>query len=452
MKFLTAGILLFVCAVASADVLVLDDGTQLQGKVHKSGDQWIVTDAQGHETAVDGGNIKSFEFGGNGGGGGGGGGGGVGESSALDRLASLRNSVDHLSDLNEIISRYQRFIKQNAGDAVVAAANTDLAMWQRRSLENYQKIGGRWLTPMEREVLAEQEAQSAAAIGDLIRQGQDEEAMKAIMRALADDSDNPSALYLQGLLLYPQDQIAAARADFDRVAAMFPGHAPTLNNLGVVMCRQQQFGAAMIAYWKAMNARPVDQAILDNVAEALHALPDTYKDNGPAKKTAAVFAEQDKQLQKLQEARGLYRWGSNWVPADQLARLTAEQASRETQLASLREEERQAEAVLDSNAAELQSTQRLYDIFNPPNQYGVVSQQVPSPSDYIQLQQDLVTLSNAREVGLEHLKHIQERIEKVQRNYSLLPYSGAQHLIGPEGTPIRAEQPVGAATQPGDMP
>src|ERR1700690_3998872 len=169
-------LIVLACALARADVLVLDDGTRLEGKAKKVGDQWVVTDATGHETSVASQRVSSFEFTGSASG-------GASDTSAT-RLASLRQAADHLSDLHQIIDRYKSFIAAAANAPVAADATADLALWQRRMDDGYAKVGGRWLTPMEREELASTEAAAAADVGQLIRQGYVQQAQDALTRAL----------------------------------------------------------------------------------------------------------------------------------------------------------------------------------------------------------------------------------------------------------------------------
>jgi tetratricopeptide (TPR) repeat protein len=438
MKYLPAWVLLMATAVACGDVLILDDGSRVEGKAHKQGDQWIVTDSTGHETAVDPGRIKSFQLTGS----------ASGPAAAQDRLATLRTSVENLSDIHEIIDRYNRFIKQSGGSPLVAAAQDDLAMWQRRLDDDYKKIGGRWLTPMERQVLAGNEAQAAATIGDMIRHGQNEQAMAALNRALTDDPDDPSALYLRGILLYQNGEVPSARTDFEHVAKTMGDHAPTQNNLGVVLWRQQLFGAAMGAYLKAMIARPLDLTIVNNVAEAVHSIPPDYQSSVPAQRAIKMFADQEKELEKSQEANGLYRWGSGWVSADRLAKLSTEKAANESQLASLHAQEDQVLTSLASNQAQINSTQAEINLYSPPSPTGYgTGHGATVPPDFYFVQQDMVNLNNVKAVETEKLIKVREQIKKVEQNYSVVEFTGVQKLFGPEGTPIRTEQ-VAPATQP----
>jgi hypothetical protein len=320
-------------------------------------------------------------------------------------------------------------------------------MWQRRLDDGYAKLGGRWLTQMERQELAATEAAAAADIGQLIRQGYIQQAQDALTRALADDPDDPAALYLQGLILAQQENVPAARADFEHVEKTVPRHAPTLNNLAAMLYRQHLYGAAMNAYSQAMLADPADKTVLDNVMEALHALPPEYLSTPPVKKAADLLAAQDKQLCDAQKANGLFRWGSGWVNAAELTKLTAEDQTIQSQLASLRGQYDQTEASIAHSDDQLRRTQQIWNSYNPTNSYnGNTTTASPLPQDYYQIQQDMNFLTAAHNEGVKQLQDLKDQIDRVENGYSIRKFSGLQDLIGPEGTPIRTDE-AGPATQ-----
>jgi tetratricopeptide (TPR) repeat protein len=437
MKFLTACIVLVLCAVACGDVLVLDDGTRVEGKARKVDDQWIVTDAAGHETAVPAGRIVSFELTGN------------AADIAADRLDQLRRSVANLSDLQQIISRYETFLKIATDADTIAQAKSDLAEWHKRQDDGCVKVGDRWMTLMERDQLAATEAASAAQIRDMMEQGRQDDAAAALQTALTDDPDNPAALYLHALLLADQNQNPAARADLERLAKVVTSHAPTFNNLAVILWRQRLYAAALINYVKAMQASPVDKTILDNVVEALNSLPPAQSSTPIVQQAAQLLAEQDKQLREAQKANGLYRWGSTWVSADDLTRLTAEDAAKQSQLDALQAEYDKTQGSITNDDTRIRQAQAWLQQYTPPPPVGGYQNSMPAavPPEYFQLQQDLTFAQQARQVGVRHLADVAAQAQKIRQSYSVPKFTGVQQLFGPEGAPIRNETPP--ATQPG---
>ena len=117
-------------------------------------------------------------------------------------------------------------------------------------------------------------------------------------RAIAASPANASLLYLKGVLLYQKNQLVPARKAFESSQAALPTHAPTHNNLGVILYKTRAQMAALLEFDKAMQADPGNEQILDNVLEALHALPPSYATNSTAKKVAAHFSEQEAALRQ----------------------------------------------------------------------------------------------------------------------------------------------------------
>src|SRR5688572_7845234 len=99
---------------AGADVVQLKDGTTITGDVKKTPTGWVVIDDKGksHPVAAD--VVRSIE---------------PTRSNvdarivAMDRLASLRRSVENLSDVKAVIDRFETFLEQNKdNNAIVAEA------------------------------------------------------------------------------------------------------------------------------------------------------------------------------------------------------------------------------------------------------------------------------------------------------------------------------------------
>src|SRR5687767_11033132 len=102
----TTLIVLALAGVAAADVVLLKDGSTLEGDVKRSASGYLVTQPDGKVKLLAFEDVRSIEM----------------ASapplttrSAKEKLASFRRSVDYVDDINKIIERYERFIEQNAG-------------------------------------------------------------------------------------------------------------------------------------------------------------------------------------------------------------------------------------------------------------------------------------------------------------------------------------------------
>src|SRR5262249_48546470 len=131
-----------------------------------------------------------------------------------------------------------------------------------------------------------------------------------------------------------------------------------LNNLAVILWRQNALMAALSHYDQAMLAAPVNKEILDNVAEALAGLADDQRKNVIAQRAFRRFAEQDKRLQEMMAAQGFYRWGATWVDRDAMQHLKDQEQQVNQKLAKANADADAARKQIDSLDHEIASTER----------------------------------------------------------------------------------------------
>jgi hypothetical protein len=124
-----------------ADIINLTDGTKVEGKIRKSADGWTVTEKDGTVVTVDADKVASIEASRS----------PDAVSVAEDCLASLRRVAEHLTDIQDIIGRYQRFIADLGDQKVAAEAQDDLKVWQDRVDKGMVKLGDQWISSDERE-------------------------------------------------------------------------------------------------------------------------------------------------------------------------------------------------------------------------------------------------------------------------------------------------------------
>jgi len=432
-------------SLCRADALIMDDGTRVEGKIHKQDGQWIVIDAAGKETDVDPDRVKTFILGG----------GGATPQSAEQRLASLRASAQVLTDVHIIIDRYKQFIKDNAITSAGDDAKADLAQWQQRLDDGSVKVGARWLTAAERDQMAGDEAATVQRIEEMVQQGRDQDAIDAVMQALKDDPENPSALFLQGVNLFNRNKIPDAKTAFEKSDKSLPGRWSTLNNLAIVGWRQNLFGVAMNDYALAMTANPMNETVLDNVCEAMNLLTPADQKTPPVVKCAAIFARQDADLAKKKQADGQVRWGATWVNADQLPKLQQEEAADNAKLAAFLDEVRQTQSALQDAESRIQSDQQAMGQMGSPVQdpnYAANGGfrnniQIADYQQYQQMQQEVALYTAEAKQAREHLVEIQNQMARVPRTLTVPRFTGLQRFIGSEGTPIRPA----STTQPDEI-
>jgi tetratricopeptide (TPR) repeat protein len=324
MKILAILGILFLATAVQADIVYLDDGTHVEGRLTKLSDGWSIALPDGTIVKVKSENVTSIVAARV-----------ASPSEAMDRLASLRRAVDHMSDLKQIIDRYNKFLLQSNDRSANDDAKKDLAGWQQCLDQGLVKLGSQWITQQERDRVRQTAGAQATAARDLLIQNQNKDALAALQQAVTSDPENPLALYLEGVALYRLNQVTPARKAFEAANEFQPRDGATLNNLAVICWREKSYVAAINYYDQAMTVRPVDKRILDNMAQALHALPDANKKAPAVLHAMKDFQDQDSLFQQMQSKDGMFRWGSTWVTSQQLTELKESEAKVQDQINQL---------------------------------------------------------------------------------------------------------------------
>jgi tetratricopeptide (TPR) repeat protein len=247
-------------------------------------------------------------------------------------------------------------------------------------------------------------------------------------------------------MYYQQDQVDQSKQSFDAANDVLPTYGPILNNLAVISWRLKSYVAAMNFYDQAMMASPLSKDILDNVAEALNALPERTREAAAVQRAAATFATQDTELQKRAADQGWFRWGANWVTAKQLDDLKAAAAKIQQQIDRLSQQFDALAAKIADLDKEIDDDSRQMHRFEAsstvidPNGNTI---QLPLPQIYYDLKNDVDKLT----VGKKDLQNQQEALraqaKTVQQGLPTPRFSGAQQIIGLDAVPAR--DPQGAA-------
>jgi tetratricopeptide (TPR) repeat protein len=431
--------LLAIPGFALGDVVHLKDGSRLEGEIRRAGDEYLVTEQGGKVTRLPVEKVGSIEVKPQ-----------VGDDAAMGRLHSLRRAAENLTDFKQILERYKTFIEQNPGTPAATEAKADVEMWQDRQTRGLIKLGDKWVTPEERDTLRGQSSEVAVHLHDMLKQGRLKEATPVLDKALAVDPQSMSLLYLRGVLNYQQEQILPARKAFEAVTALAPDHAPTLNNLGVVLWRQNAIGAALGYYDRALLAAPGSRDILDNVAEALNALPKDQRDTPITKKLVRHFKEQDDDAQKKLAAKGMYRWGSTWVSEKELAKLQdAEKAIKDKIAVISQDFDAVAKRInsIDRRIAEDQQELSLIDSQSYAQGADGRFVRLPYPPRYYTVAREIDALKAERADRVTEQERLRNAAKQLQQQLPTPKYTGIQRLIDADGMPLPAP-PAAPATKP----
>jgi tetratricopeptide (TPR) repeat protein len=412
-----------------ADVVVLKDGTSLEGDVKHTDGGYDVTAKDGKVTHVGSYQIQSIQLGKS-----------QDNGVASDRLGSLKRSVDSMSDINQIIKRYTDFIEQNKKTPAAADAEKELAIWRDRLGKGMVKVGPKWVTPEEQDQMLARVGDTVTQVQDLMKANKLKEAEPILKQALLIDPNNPQANYLQGVLAFRNEQLPLARRSFESVRSSLPGDAATLNNLGVVAWRQNQFVPAMTFYSEAMLAMPANKEILNNVAEALAGLRDEFKKQAPVQRASRLFIEQEARLEALMAQYGWYRWGSTWLDQRQLDDLKRAEKEVKDKIDKLQKDYDDLHKKFTDNETKIaKDVDFMNQIRNtvPTYQDANTGKFYPPeyPTAYYEASDEINKLQADNKVISNNLAGMRETAKRLDASKPKPKFTGLHQIIGPEGMP-----------------
>jgi tetratricopeptide (TPR) repeat protein len=411
-----------------ADIVYLNDGTKIEGEVVRKTDAgWVLKTPDGKVTDIEKSKIKSFEAKR-----------GNVADEPMQALTSLRRSVESQTDIKKVLERYKKFVEQHIGTPAADEAAKDIQTWQDRLDQGMVRIGEKWVTKAEQDALGVKGMERAIHARKLLLQGRTKDAVVELDSALTENPHNAAAQYLRGLVYYRQDQKANARKSFEGVLQLVPNHGPSMNNIAVLMWEAKQIPASINEYGQAMTASPNERAILDNVAEALHALPQAQRDNAATKKVVLMFNAQDMSLQGRMKKRGLTRWGSTWVEEKALKDLKAEEDKVEQKIDQLESDFEDAQDRIEELDRDIADTERSIRRIEA-SVYGRDGSGRPVrlsyPRIYYELKHDLEQLVGERDGEKETLTRLRKKAKELQQQVTVPRFTGVQHIIGVEGAP-----------------
>ena len=351
------------------------------------------------------------------------------------------------------VERFRRFIADHKNTPAAVDAVKDLQLWEQRRADKLVKAGPNWVTAEQYNQLLGKTVLLVQQAREEYKQGRQRDVEATINTLLALDANNISALYLRGLLLAKQDQTMPARKAFERVLELASDHGPSLNNVAVLCWQQTHYEKAMGLYEKAMAASPRNRQVLDNVAEALHAIPERFATSAVVQKAKKRFEDQDADLQKELAEQGLHRWGATYYTEAQMQQVKAEQAKIDAKKQALKDEYdrieqqmRSMQSAIDLNIERMRRIESDRWRFDNINNVWV---EFPLPNSYWQTQRETDILRRDLIALRDRLATYPQKMRQAEQTTPLPAYTGKQRLIEAEGTPLKPPQPVvNPTTQP----
>lgn len=418
---------LLVSAAGWGGTVITQDGQRIEGDLKKTPDGWRITQSDGRVRSIANADVRAIELTSS------------GTNNQMERLNSLRRSVETLEDISKILERYDRFLEQIKDPQVLEAAQSDIKTWTQRRDQRLVKTGKQWVTADQRQQIVMDLLKRIETARQQIKAGDTKNAQETVDSILNDDPGNVSAVYLQGVILQQQEKVPEARKAFDAARETIPDHAPTLHNIAVLAMRQRQWAVASAALDQAMTAAPGVQVLVDAAAELLNALPDDQKKGPAAQKLAKRFAEQDAIMQTKMAEKQMFRWGGKWVDQATNERLLEADQRVKARIEELRGDFDLTQSRIDRIDAEIASNERTMRDIEKRSYMRTADGtyiRVPLPPAYYDFQRDNVRLSGDRKEMLDRLDLLRDAAKRAQADLPVPKFSGSIPAIGADGVPI----------------
>ncbi|MEM8874231.1 MAG: tetratricopeptide repeat protein [Planctomycetota bacterium] len=432
MRLLILGLLLFgVTTAATADVVVLNDGSEVQGDIRRATGGYDVILKDGTRQFIPDSQVKSLRM-------------GPSQTDADVQLANLRRSVEPLEDLDLVIERYEQFLERIGEGEVADKARVELAQWVRWREEGRVLFDGEWMKPQEQRERAAQNIVAVNEVRGMIKSGKRGEALKLVHDRLRENPRDVSSHYLLGLMQYRSGDVAGARRSFEEAAVLAPDHAPTANNLAVVLVRQNQLPRAVLALGNALRDAPDTKSLLDNAAELIELVPEAQRDTTVYANLRTRFEAQDRILGSRLAEQGWHRFGAKWVDAATFATIEAQRKEANDRLDALQADydvTNQRIVAVQNDIAEAEQTLASIRANSLRRTGDGRIIQLPLPDVYFEIERE--KQADERDLGdlASRIGLLQQEAMRVRERMPKPLYDGTLELIGADGVPVTMPMP-----------
>jgi Tfp pilus assembly protein PilF len=306
------------------DIIELKDGRKFNGSMRRDGEMIVITGEDGKTATVGASAVAKVTLQSN----------TPPAQLAASEWTRVSALVSKAATLDAVIDLHKKFLEKYPNEPASADARKSLEQYQAMVGKDVLKYRGRWLT---RDMIRDQERAwetEAAAATERYKAGKLAEAREAAIDSLGTDPENPLTLAIAGLASYRLNELPKARTFFTKLASVDPGSVLAENNLGVIAFQQKQQPEGLVHYTKAIQAKPDNRLVLDNAADAMG----TYlgsKDIDAYRNLARQYAQAEAAMETDMAKRGLYRFGSTWLPKEQKEKYGADRQQVLTAMAQL---------------------------------------------------------------------------------------------------------------------
>jgi S1-C subfamily serine protease len=274
-------LLLIVASSVRADVLLMKDGSKIEGRVVPQGDQYWVKLSSGGSKMILKADVADWQHGASAASAG-------GDvlpipASATGAFNDTKGKADRADAPLTAIGLWQNYIDNNSTAADLPAAKAELERWQKLDKDHAEKIGGKWVGGEERKKLI-------GRVNDLIREAhsmQGSETLKAVGKLEEAVRIYPNSFEANYELGFFNLEKAGAGSNqkFDQAiksletaAKLRPNSAACWSNLGIAYNFRGRYQDSVKACYKAAqlhDTKEIAQNLVNSIAQAPPAMRNT---------------------------------------------------------------------------------------------------------------------------------------------------------------------------------
>jgi tetratricopeptide (TPR) repeat protein len=362
----------------------------------------------------------------------------VSEATAASRLTLLQRSAERESDPARIIQRYETFVRQHRGTDAARQAEVELAIWRERRDNGHVRVRDRWLDGAALQAQFEKDLLTIDAIRSAMDQSLYAPAAQLLVQALTDQPDNVSFQYLDGVLSLRAGDTNTARRRFGQVLQLLPDHAPSLNNVAVILVKQNRLIPAADSLEKAMRAAPGRAELIDNAVE-LVTLASGESRNTTLTRFRRTLEPQELALQQQRDEQGLFRWGSGWVDRATLDSLRAAELAFAQRVLEVDRQFNEAQQRIGRNQESIRLSENLMRRIEQAS-YVRDSQgnirRLPLPDSYWQAERDVQQYEQRIAEDVRAQEDLRAQLASLEKERPKPSFRGSLTPVGPEGVPL----------------
>lgn len=274
------GTILFTISIASAEKIVLKDGTVLEGTVIKQGANYWVKTKDGKSRSVAAEDVASI-----------GSASATKPSSAHDdttpssvkagtsaAFVSTKRKADGVETPVAAVAIWQEFIDNNADSPDLAAAKDEAARWQKMADDGAEKINGKWIGGDERKQIVTKASKLTMEAGEDLRNNQTLNAVKKLEEAQKLYPNSFEVNFLLGYLGMMQHKEDDAIKYFEQALRMRPDSPEALTNMGIALSTKKQYEKSILSIYRAAQASD-SKEVAQNLVNAISAAPQGVQHN-----------------------------------------------------------------------------------------------------------------------------------------------------------------------------